>query len=328
MPTVDIRGKCIDEFFVPDKGQPGLRPFLTEIRDQECTCQRTEVLYMAPSGAQLLLTVIASRIYVGDERTLLLLLEIRDTTLQREEERAAQELSDAYRLRGVALEAMNKDLEAFTYSASHDMRTPLRLMNKIAHLLLEDYGARLPPGAVAKINMLLNSTQEMATLMEDLLRFSQINREPMKKRRVEIHQLASQALGTLKEERRGRDIEVTIDQLPPCLADRALLKQALLNLLANALKFTRLADSTKIHVGFTRSGGRTVYFVRDNGVGFDMVHVDTIFDAFHRLHRGQPFEGSGVGLALVKRIVERHGGTIWAEGRVNHGATFYFTLGE
>ncbi len=328
VPYADVRGKHVDDFFVPDKGQPELGPFLKGVRDQECTCQNLNVLYTVPTGAQLLLTVIASRIYVGEARTMMLLLELRDTTRQRKEEKDAQALSDAYRLRGVALEGMNKDLEAFTYSASHDMRTPLRLMNKIAHMLLSDHGAQLPPGAVAKINMILSSTQEMGKLIEDLLHFSQISREPIKKRSIEIHQLASHAWGSLKEERRGRDIEIAIDPLPTCMADRALLKQVLLNLLGNALKFTRLEATTKIHVGFVEVDGRVAYFVQDNGVGFEMIHADSVFDAFHRLHRGQHFEGSGVGLALVKRIIERHGGTIWAEGRVNEGATFYFTLGE
>jgi PAS domain S-box-containing protein len=239
-----------------------------------------------------------------------------------------QELNDALIRHGIELENANKELESFTHSVSHDLRTPLRLMNKIAHLLIAENGPQLPADAMDKIQMILNSTQETGKLVEDLLAFSQVRREPMKKRRVDLRRLAREALAELRAEFESRDVEVVVDELPPCRADRALLKQVFLNLLANALKFTQPRERAEIRVGFSQSNGETVYFVHDNGVGFDETHSKSIFVVFHRLHRTQHFKGSGVGLALVKRIVERHDGRIWAEGEVDRGATFYFTLGE
>ena len=230
--------------------------------------------------------------------------------------------------RRVSLDKTNKELEWFTHSVSHDLRSPLRLTGKIAHLLLQEYGPQLPAGAVEKIHMIVDSTQEMGKLIEDFLKFSQLNSKPIRRRRVDMRRLIGEALAELRDEQKGREIEVVIDNMSPCLGDTRLLKHVFLNLLANALKFTRLCESAKIHVGVTQSDGEAVYFVRDNGVGFDMSDSESIFLAFHRLHQTCQFEGSGVGLALVKRIIERHGGRIWAEGQTDSGATFYFTLGE
>jgi light-regulated signal transduction histidine kinase (bacteriophytochrome) len=193
--------------------------------------------------------------------------------------------------------------------------------------LLQEHGRQLPAGANEKIHLILESTGEMGKLIEDLLVFSHVSYEPMKKRRVDVRRLAREALAE-SQEGNGHDVEVVIDELPPCQADRALLKQVFLNLIENALKFTQRCERAEIHVSFTQSNGETVYFIRDNGVGFDSSKSDSMFVAFHRFHRESDFKGSGLGLALVKRIVDRHGGRIWAEGEVNRGSTFYFTLGK
>lgn len=251
-----------------------------------------------------------------------------DISEKKKAELRIQELNDALIQHGIELEKANQELESFTHSVSHDLRTPLRLMNKIAHLLIAENGPQLPAGALDKIQMILISTQETGKLVEDLLAFSQISREPMKKRRVDLRRLAREALAELRDECEGRDVEVVVEELPSCRADRALLKQVFLNLLANALKFTQPRERAEIRVGFSQSNGETIYFVHDNGVGFDETYSESLFVAFHRLHRTQHFKGSGVGLALVKRIVERHDGRIWAEGEVDRGATFYFTLGK
>ncbi|MBI5091852.1 MAG: PAS domain S-box protein [Candidatus Hydrogenedentes bacterium] len=251
-----------------------------------------------------------------------------DITEKKDTELRVQKLNEVLQQHSAALEEINEELDSYSHSVSHDLRTPLRLTNKIAHLLLQEHGAQLPHGAVEKVRMILDSTHQMGKLIEDLLAFSRLSREPMKKRRVDIGRLAQEALEELQDERQGRDVEVVIDELPPCIADRALLKQVYLNVLANALKFTRQRERAEIHVGCAQLDGETIYFVRDNGMGFDMSHAESMFLAFHRLHRSQDVEGSGVGLALAKRIVERHGGRIWAEGQTDHGATFYFTLGE
>jgi light-regulated signal transduction histidine kinase (bacteriophytochrome) len=170
----------------------------------------------------------------------------------------------------------------------------------------------------------------MGHLVDDLLTFSRMSRQPLKTLVVEPAGLVQQALEDLCGEREGRRVEISIGELPICQADPALLKQVWINLLANALKFTRKREAAVIEVGFRTDGARSgeqVYFVKDNGVGFDMQYADKSFGVFQRLHRAEDYEGTGVGLAIVQRIIHRHGGRIWAEAAVGHGATFYFTLG-
>lgn len=174
-----------------------------------------------------------------------------------------------------------------------------------------------------KIGLMLNSTEEMADLIELLLLFSKVTREPVKKRRVDPLRLARETLRELQDEVEGRTVTITIDALPPALADRTLLKHVLANLLGNALKFTRAREEAIIHVGAEPSLDGTVYFVRDNGVGFDDADAASIFLPFYRLRGAGCVEGSGIGLALVKRIIERHSGQIWAEGEAGRGATFF-----
>jgi signal transduction histidine kinase len=319
-----LEGKSVQELIA----EPRLSRILEAVMAHDSHVENVEIDCIIPPDTPKVLAVSARRVTVSDDPAEMVLVELRDITRDKETERRVQELNDALRQHGVDLEGINEELESFTHSVSHDLRTPLRLTNKIAHLLLEEHSVDLSAGAVKKIHMILDSTHQMGKLIEDLLTFSRVNREPMKKRRVDVKRLAREALEELRDERQGRHVEVVIDELPPCQADRPLLKQVFLNVLANALKFTRPRDRAEIHVGFMQPDGETVYFVRDNGVGFDMRHAAPMFLAFQRLHKAHDFEGSGVGLALVKRIIERHAGRIWAEGASDCGATFYFTLGE
>jgi len=318
----------VQELIAGESSQPRLRPILEAVLAQDSAVEDVEIVCTIPPLTRKVFSVSARRLAGGEDRTEMVLVELRDRTCEKESERQIRELNEALQQHGVDLEKINRELESFTHSVSHDLRVPLRLTNKIAHLLIQDHGAELPEAAMEKIHMILDSTREMSRLIVDLLTFSRVSREPMKKRRVDVGRLAREALEDLRDEFQGRDVEVVIDELPPCLAGRALLKQVFMNLLANALKFTRACERAEIRVGCTGTGDATVYFVRDNGVGFDMSHSESIFLAFHRFHRAPDFEGSGVGLALVKRIVERHGGRVWAEGAVERGATIYFTLGK
>jgi hypothetical protein len=226
------------------------------------------------------------------------------------------------------VEIANKELESFSQCVSHDLRAPLRFINRIAHLLLQDHGAQLPDESVQRVHTILQSTDEMAALIEDLLALSQVSLEPIRRRRVDLRKLAQEALEELQDEQEGRDMEIVIEDLAPCQGDRTLLKDVLLNLLGNALKFTRPRKTARIRIGCTQTKGETVYFVEDNGVGFDVAGSDFLFVAFHRLHKSGGFEGTGIGLALVRRIIDRHGGRTWAEGEANKGARFCFTLGR
>jgi signal transduction histidine kinase len=226
------------------------------------------------------------------------------------------------------LEAANKELEAFSYSVSHDLRAPLRGIDGFAQALLEDYGNQVPDEARRYLGIIRECAQQMGTLIDDLLAFSRLGRTPLEKRHVDTESLVRSVLDELAPQREGRVIEVRVGPLPPCTADPALLRQVWLNLLSNAFKYTRKREAAEIEVGCESARGLDAFFVRDNGAGFDMRYADKLFGVFQRLHRAEDYEGTGVGLALVQRILHRHGGHVWAEAAVDCGATFHFTLQE
>jgi signal transduction histidine kinase len=241
--------------------------------------------------------------------------------------------------RAELLEAANKELEAFSYSISHDLRAPLRAMDGFSRILLEDFGSELPAEARRYLGLVRDNAQQMGHLIEDLLAFSRLSRLPLKKQTVLPAGIVQQALAELQLNQDQHRVDVKVGDLPACEADPALLKQVWVNLLANAFKFTRKTEQACVEIGWLsptpREGrddmdgekpGVGCYFVKDNGVGFDMQYVHKLFGVFQRLHRAEEYEGTGVGLAIVQRIVHRHGGRVWAEAQVDKGATFYFTL--
>lgn len=224
------------------------------------------------------------------------------------------------------LEAANHELEAFSYSVSHDLRAPLRAMDGFSQAVIEDYGSQLPAEGQRYLRTIRNGAQHMGRLIDDLLAFSHLTRLPLARKTVDTRSLIRDSFRELKSEQQGREIEIRLGALPPSPADPALLKQVWLNLLSNAIKYTGRREHAVIEIDSLRTKGTTVYFVRDNGTGFDMRYAGKLFGVFQRLHRQDEFEGTGVGLALVQRIVHRHGGRVWAEAAVDQGATFYFTL--
>ncbi len=225
------------------------------------------------------------------------------------------------------LEAANKELEAFSYSVSHDLRAPLRAVNGFAGIVLEDFGAHLPEEGKGYLERISKGGQRMGELIDDLLAFSRLSRQPLNKLTVDSNKLVRGVLAEeLKSQLEGRQIEFKIEELPACQGDPALLKQVWVNLLSNAIKYTRDQKPALIEIGSKLENGYPSYFVRDNGVGFDMQYANKLFGVFQRLHRIDEFEGNGVGLAIVQRIVHRHGGRVAAEGKVNQGAVFHFTI--
>jgi PAS domain S-box-containing protein len=246
---------------------------------------------------------------------------------KKELQRLNEELEQRVLARTAELEAANKELEAFSYSVSHDLRAPLRALSGFSRILLEEYAKTLTAEPKHYLEMIHGNAQRMGRLMDDLLAFSRLGRQPLKKERILPAELARQAVADLGSEAAGRQVKITIGELCPCEADPVLLRQVFLNLLSNALKFTRRRDVAVIEVGCRRDDER-VYFVKDNGIGFDMRYADKLFGVFQRLHSAEEYEGTGVGLAIVQRIIHRHGGWVWAEGQVSEGASFFFTLPE
>jgi signal transduction histidine kinase len=228
--------------------------------------------------------------------------------------------------RTVQLEEANRELGAFSYSVSHDLRAPLRAIDGFSRLLLDEYADELPSDARRYLGLVGKNAQEMSRLIDGLLTFSRLGQQRLSKRSVKVDTLAREVVAELDAERSGRAVEISIGALPSAQADPTLLRQVLVNLLSNALKYTRQREAAKIEIGFHEHGGPPVFFVRDNGVGFDTRYANKLFQVFQRLHRAEEYEGTGLGLALVARIVRRHGGRIWAEAKPDEGATFYFTL--
>ena len=236
------------------------------------------------------------------------------------------ELERRVRERTAELESANKELEAFSYSVSHDLRAPLRHIGGFAGMLVESTGSTLSETDRRYLNLILGSVGQMSHLIDDLLVFSRMGRAEMQRTQVNLQDLLEKLIEDLRPETEGRNIVWKKAPLPSVQADPSLLRQVLSNLLLNAIKYTRPRNPAEIEIGSKIEGEEIIIFVRDNGVGFDMRYVDKLFGVFQRLHNQADFEGTGVGLANVRRIIGRHGGRTWAEGKVNEGATFYFSL--
>ena len=229
--------------------------------------------------------------------------------------------------RTAEVEAANKELESLSYSVSHDLRAPLRHIQGYAEMLGEDAESTLSPEARRYLDVIAGAGREMGELIDDLLSFLRMNHAEMRETQVDLGALVQNSIRDLETSTRGRNIGWTIAPLPSVTGDRAMLKQVFANLLGNAVKYTRPKDPAVIEIGCAgEEDGRLVLFVRDNGVGFDMKYADKLFGVFQRLHRADQFEGTGIGLANVRRIIARHGGRVWAEAAPDQGATFYFTL--
>ncbi|HVU35231.1 MAG TPA: ATP-binding protein [Opitutaceae bacterium] len=228
--------------------------------------------------------------------------------------------------RTVELEESNHDLEAFIYSISHDLRAPLRNMAGYASIIAEEFAPQLPPDAGNYVQRILAGNEKMLRLVDDLLRFSRLGRMPLDLARTDLNELVEEALTDLAPEMTGREIVWRRSALPAANCDRALMRQVFINLLSNALKYSRPRRPAVITLGTEMRKGERVIFVQDNGVGFDMRYYDKLFGVFQRLHTPAEFEGNGVGLAMIARILQRHGGRAHAEGRPEQGATFWFSF--
>jgi len=260
------------------------------------------------------------------EEGILVSAAIRDITKRKLVEEEIQKLNRDLDRRASELEAANKELEAFTYSVSHDLRAPLRHIDGFSQLLVEEYGPQLPEEVRRYLSRIQGGARQMGQLVDDLLNLARIGRKEIKLQVTGLGSVVEQVVSELKPETGERAIDWKIESLPFVECDPALLKQVFANLLSNAVKYTRPRERAVIEVGSMTGNGQPAIFVRDNGVGFSMKYADKLFGVFQRLHRAEDFEGTGVGLATVQRIIHKHGGRVWAEAELDKGATFYFTL--
>jgi len=224
------------------------------------------------------------------------------------------------------LELANKELEAFSYSVSHDLRAPLRAIHGFTRILLEDYVSKLDDDAQQMMKSVINNTEKMGQLIDDLLAFSRLGKKELQITKINMNEMAQSALDEVRRVEPSPKTNVVIHPLAPVSADRNLLFQVLANLMSNAIKYSGKKDNPVVEVSSAEKDGEIIYCVRDNGVGFNMKYYDKLFGVFQRLHSNAEFEGTGIGLALVKRIITRHGGNIWAEAEPDRGASFYFSL--
>jgi signal transduction histidine kinase len=250
-------------------------------------------------------------------------IQQRDAELHKAQDELEQRVIE----RTAQLEAVNKELEAFTYSVAHDLRAPLRHIDAFSRILAEETGPHLPSQANQYLDRILQAARRMGQLVDDLLNLSRVGRKELSTQVTGLNSVVEEVLASLGPEVEGRQIEWKIGKLPFVEADPSLLKQVFANLLSNAIKYTRPRDHAVIEVGCMSSNGAPCIFVQDNGVGFNMKYAEKLFGIFQRLHRQEDFEGTGIGLATVQRIIHKHGGRVWAEAELDRGATFYFTLG-
>ena len=315
-----------DYFTEPEKAKRGYQKVLAEglVRDYPLTIQHssgktTDVLYNATVYENELGEVqgvfAAARDITESKRAEAEIRKLNAELEQRVADRTAQ------------LEAVNKELEAFAYSVSHDLRAPLRHIDGFIELLQKRAETSLDAQSQHYMEVISNSAKKMGTLIDDILSFSRMGRNEMLKTRVDLGKLVQEVINEFKPETEGRDVQWRIADLPTVTGDYAMLRVVMVNLISNALKFTQPRPCAEIEIGLMQNDpGGTVFFVRDNGVGFDMNYAEKLFKVFQRLHRVEEFEGTGIGLANIHRIIHRHGGKAWAEGRVDGGATFYISL--
>ncbi len=300
-------------------------------KDAAATGEVYHMRYRRKDGSVFIGETLGAQLNDGEGNLLGFMGVVRDITDRkaREEElrQHREHLAELVEERTAELSAVNKELEAFSYSVSHDLRAPLRAIDGFSHALADDYGAKLDATGQSYLTRIRKGAQKMALLIDDMLQLSKVARRELQVGPVDLTALAEKLVNQLRDAEPAREVDIRITPGVHGEGDATLLQVVLQNLLDNAWKYTAKTTSPVIEFGQTEKNGTPVYYVRDNGAGFDMRYADKLFGAFQRLHRPDEFEGTGVGLATVQRVINRHGGRAWAQGEVNKGATFYFTLG-
>ena len=305
---------------------PKLKEMLEKILPQKTTFDNFEIEHNFSSIGKRIMLLNARQIKRAYGKKKIILLAIEDITQRRVAEKLLQEASSLAVERTNQLEVANKELEAFSYSVSHDLRAPIRAIDGFTNKLFEEYNSVLDDEGKRLLKIVLRSTKNMGMLIDDLLTFSGLGRKKIESSRINMQGLVNEVLNDLNDLNNSNKPEVNIKELPEASGDKDLLRQVIINLLSNSIKFTKPGKNATIEVGSFTKDKQNVYYIKDNGVGFNMKYSDKLFEVFQRLHSTSEFEGTGVGLAIVQRIIQRHGGKVWAESEVDKGTTFYFTL--
>jgi len=313
------------ETLLPDRARPShiaLRERYTASPDRRP--RRDDVIGLRKDGAEFPAAVALGPINLSSG--MLVLASVRDVSEERQDKDTIQRLKADLSRNADELKTVNDELKSFSYSVSHDLRAPLRSMVGYSTIILEDFDDALPPEAKGHLGRIIAATNKMGELIDGLLALSRIIRRDMVRQNVDLSVLAEEALQHLRAGTPARDVSIRVAEKLRVVGDRQLLQIAVTNLVDNAWKFTRHTAHPKIEVGVAIEKGQPVYFVRDNGVGFDMKYADKLFGAFQKLHGERDYEGPGIGLATAHRVILRHGGALWATAEPGQGATFYFTL--
>jgi PAS domain S-box-containing protein len=294
--------------------------------DPDSTPRNYEIRFITRQGDVRNISITVDLVH-GTQKSVLSFMDI--TELKKAEGEIRQlneELEKRVKQRTIELETANKELEAFSYSVSHDLRTPLISIEGFSRMLSDKYGKDLDEKAQMYLSAILKSTKQMNRLINDLLALSRLKRKNFEVADMNMGGIAKDVFEELEKINSGRKFNFLISSVPHGTGDSSMIREVFMNLLSNAIKFTKHRDIAVIEVGGEAGKNENMFFVKDNGEGFDMEHAEKIFDAFQRLHSNAEYEGTGIGLAIVQRIITRHGGRVWAEGKIDEGATFYFAL--
>ncbi len=322
----DTKGKLIYDLGNRQWNLSKLRVLLEEIIPRDNQFQNFEVDHEFPTIGRKIMLLNARQIYSKGIGAHMILLAIEDITERKKAEDEIKKLNKDLKRRAIELEAAYKELETFSYSISHDLRTPLIVIGGFSRVLLEKYSTHLDAKGQQFLSIIHSNADKMLQLIDDLLTFSRSEHQQMKPSDIDMGELAKAVFEELKSIIPEQTLRLDIKTLPPAHGDRSMIRQVFVNLLSNAIKFTRPKGAGVIQIDCTVKENQNTYWVKDNGVGFDMRVAGELFGVFQRHHTVDEFEGTGIGLAIVQRIIQRHGGEVWAEGGVNKGATFYFTL--